>query len=166
MNQIIKILVVFLIIFVIYKTIKNMNAFNETDFADAIAVLKTRYPADICKQVEQMYRKETNNFKSVQYKKTGSAGMEAHSKIFPYGWLLFKDSWIKNPNSAPNETIYISENQTGIKKPFLAFRSVLYAADALARYIIKYGAGRWYSTNETAANKYMYELSLINTKYA
>lgn len=143
------------------KTTKSgvMNNFTEVDFKAAVLKASQFYTKEKLQIAEKLYRLETAHFSSLQYRRTGSAGMEKHSSIFPYGWTYIKDIWLKYPETAPKGTFEATEKLTGVKKPFLVFASVYAGLIALLLYIDKYGAGRWYSTD---SNKQATYLSNVN----
>jgi len=120
--------------------------------------VQAKYGKDIAQWVEKIYRLETNHFKSGQFKKTGSAGMIAASKIYPYGWLTPKKLWDSNPRMAPIGSVKMKENQ-GVVEEFLIFPTVEAAMLSLAIYISKYGnPARWYSTDPNKQAKYLSDL--------
>lgn len=165
--KIVLMLLTFLVILYVFKKVKVMaNYYTEKDFAAAIGALKSEFPAEILRTVERIYRLETRNFDSLQYKKTGTPGMEAHGAAFPYGWLLFERGWKENPASAPTGMLKMAESGTNISKPFLIFSAVIYPVRNLAQYVNTYGAGRWYSTKPDMQAVYIKRLNNIQTKYA
>jgi len=49
-----------------------------------------KYGEKFAKTLEQLFRLETNHFKSDQWLKTGTPGMIAFADSFPYGWSSLK----------------------------------------------------------------------------
>lgn len=122
--------------------------------------LKTEFGTDIAKNVERMYRLETAHFKSSQFKKTYSAGMERFSEEFPFGWGNELRNFVKEyPEYGTEEefsTLPFTESKTGKKKYFVKFPS-LEAAIMFLGYVMKQrknNAGSWYSTKEESQKRY------------
>lgn len=155
---------VFLIlIIVIMQQINSFKGFTELDFKEAIQ--KTNHSIQMKTLIEQMYRLESNNFKSLQYKFTGSPGMESHGENFPYGWTSLKNLWTTRPDLKPVGKKTFMENGTLIPKKFLVFPSVNAGIESLASYLTIYPAGRWYSTDPIKQAEYENKLSKIKTLY-
>jgi len=104
---------------------------------------------------------ETRHFKSKQFIYTGSAGMEAFRKQFPYGWNSAKNLWTVKKYAAPIG-YHIFTDHANRKRSFLAFKNPIYFAMYLDKYIDKYGVGRWRSTNKDVAAKYLATVNKIN----
>lgn len=128
--------------------------------------VRERYGEKIARWVEQIYRKETANFTSKQYLATYSAGMEAHADRYPYGWTTPAKLWKIKPEYRPVGVLKFRENQTGIMKPFLAFRNLEAAMMSLAAYLERYqNPGRWYSLDKEMQQRYINELATIRTQF-
>lgn len=136
---------------------------------EAIKTVAGVFGDEIARWVERIYRLETANFRSGQYLKTGSAGMERHAENYPYGWttpdkLLWSVSGFED--TRPVGFITMRENQTGRYKTFLKFASVEDGMLSLAAYIKRYRPGRWFSTNEEDAERYEEALLKQSVLYA
>jgi hypothetical protein len=138
----------------------------------ALRAIYAKYGKDMAIIIERMYRSETAHFKSLQYKKTGTGGMESFGSPPYYGWD--KEFFLLNPNYTPIGTTYLFENvglskQGGnvqIKdrpKEFIIFPSVLAAMEYLVFYINKYNGNyaRWHSTNSVVQETYKNILNKI-----
>lgn len=137
--------------------------FDENDFISAFRKIinEGRFNESIFPYVERIYRKETRNFDSLQYRKTGSPGMEAHGERQPWGWRSLLWVWRNNAELKPVGVIKMRENVTGIEKPFLVFPSVYAAIYALCVYLEKYPPARWYTTDKGKQAIYTRELNKI-----
>ncbi|OCG65577.1 hypothetical protein A9G48_10640 [Gilliamella sp. wkB18] len=138
----------------------------------ALRAIYEKYGKDMAIIIERMYRSETAHFKSLQYKKTGTGGMESFGYPPYYGWD--KEFFLLNPNYTPIGTTHLFENvglskQGGnaqIKdrpKEFIIFPSVLAAMEYLVFYINKYNGNyaRWHSTNSAVQEAYKNILNKI-----
>jgi|WetSurMetagenome_2_1015567.scaffolds.fasta_scaffold02016_6 hypothetical protein len=159
-----KILIVILLLagltFFIYIKMKPLSAFK-------IAIRKALklYPRSIVENCEKIFRIETNNFKSGQFKGTYSPGMESFSTNYPYGWKsLHTLIWSNNPQYAPVGTVPFIENGTGKTKYFVKFADVEDSVLTLCEFlkIHNNNAGRWFSTDATKQNEY--NNKLVNFK--
>lgn len=162
-----------LLLLVTGKTLNKTAATmpDENEIRDALQAIANRYGRDIAQTIERMYRIETNHFKSKQFAATGSAGMERHREKFPYGWFSMSDLWQRRPEIAPVGIWTAKEgvglmNDTPKTKAFLKFPSVLAAMTALAEYLQKYNAGRWYAgTDRARGEAYEKTLQKIKLRY-
>jgi hypothetical protein len=138
----------------------------------ALRAIYEKYGKDMAIIIERMYRSETAHFKSLQYKKIGTGGMESFGYPPYYGWD--KEFFLLNPNYTPIGTTHLFENvglskQGGnaqIKdrpKEFIIFPSVLAAMEYLVFYINKYNGNyaRWHSTNSAVQEAYKNILNKI-----
>jgi len=116
------------------------NNFDIGDFEDAMKVVKKNYP-QWAQLVEQVYRLESGNFTSTQYKQTGTAGMMVPAGAgWPfYGWskLFFST----HPHYAPLGSVddtnlkTLDPNWQGGKKIFVVLPSVEAGAMFLAYWL-------------------------------
>lgn len=124
--------------------------------------IKSLYGVEIARNVERIYRLETNHFKSVQFLRTYTAGMLSFSSRYPYGWTSFAPVWNANPQMEPNgywatdinKNIYI----------YLAFPTLEAGMFVLAGYLQKYSVGRWNTTNEANAKIYADKVAQIKAE--
>lgn len=149
--------------------------FTEQDALQALSRVKNLYGVDMARSIEKVARLETNHFKSLQYKTTGTGGMEAHGAAPYYGW--YSPFFIKNPEYTPIGTTDMLENEGASKiggnaqsnkpKAFVIMPSVeawmMFLADYAIRYKNNGGILRWYSTNKDSQNLYASTLAKINT---
>lgn len=148
----------------------KLNNFGQDDAKRAIKAVKKKYGEDVAILVEKLMRLETSHFRSDQYKKTGSGGMEigGKNKTYPYGWKQPVNFWESNPQYKPIGIYTRPENQTGIKKSFIVFPTVTAAALTLADILRQrnYNLGSWFSTNPTLQQSYNNAVKNIRTPYA
>jgi len=143
------------------KSFPGMQSLEE----QIISVLKEiadEYGIDTARNVEKVYRLETNHFKSGQFKRTFSPGMEKHKDTFPFGWKSMADYW-KSIDFSP-DFHSMPENKTGLMKTFIKFPNIRIPMKGLAMYIKKYGPERWYSMNPISQAKYRNALNSIKPK--
>lgn len=146
--------------------------FTENDAKQALEHIKREHGVDMAKTIERLYRWETAHFKSSQYKKTGSPGMEAHGSAPYYGW--HSRFWKINKELQPIGITEMFENAgmsaqggnaqvTDAPKGFLIFPSVYAAMAYLVDYINRYNGNyaRWYSTNSTKQQIYIKSLNSV-----
>lgn len=152
-----------------HKPMEVLKDANEANFKKSIETLKNEgYSDEVLRDVEKIFRLETNHFKSGQFKYTYSAGMEVHGSPrrgnLVFGWDI---RHFANNSKLPNDYIEMPENQTGIKKKFIKFNTLTDSVRTLANYINKYkNPARWYSTEPTQQAEYLNKLSNIKTLYA
>lgn len=163
-----KMYILFVIIIIsailLYFKLKNMDIKNE--FAIGLKKIKNKFGSDIAKNVERMYRLETNHFKSGQFSHTYSPGMESFGDEYPYGWhTLSEIFWNKYPIHAPVGFYSGVEGKTGKTKTFLKFPALISGMYTLAYFLKNYSnnPGRWYSTNKDSQSKYNESLNKIKT---
>ena len=126
-----------------------------TDVSDLVTPLKnvkTEFGEAIAKTVERIYRLETAHFKTNQWKKTFSAGMEKFADSFPYGWPELKQ-FVKEYPEYGSEKEYsykpFTEAKTGKTKNYISFPSPE-AGMMYLGYVMKKRnnvAGTWFSHN-------------------
>lgn len=152
---------VILAIYLVTNKIMNLKE----RFQISLEKVKKLYGNDIARNVEKIYRLETNHFTSDQFKKTFSAGQEGFSNNYPFGWD--NKFWENNPQFKPKKLIVMRENQTGLNKRFIKFPSMDAAVLTLADFLQRYNnnAGRWFSTEKDLQDSYIKKLNSINTKY-
>jgi hypothetical protein len=126
-----------------------------------------KYGKTMASNVEKLYRLETGNFTSLQYRITGTGGMEVHGPAPYYGWN--RSFFSKNSQYAPIGIFSIHENKglsaatkfsnkqvTSRAKQYLIMPSVEAGMMYLSNYIKSYGGNfaRWYSTDPTLQKTY------------
>ena len=127
------------------------NPFTEADAKSAVLYVLNKYGKDWAKVFEQVYRKETAHFTSLQFKLTGSAGMEV-------------GKWA---GKVPTEFVKIIENGPGKEKSFLKWNSTIDFAEYWIQYALRWDGNwaRWYSTNATLQNQYRSDSLKVTTRY-
>jgi hypothetical protein len=132
------------------------HMFNEQDGKDAVLAVKNKYGVDMARIVEKMLRWETGHFKSGQYKKAGSAGMEVGK------WSNI------NPDELEPYTIKMhdADKTDGIDE-FIVWKHPKYAALYLAAYIQRHKGNwaRWNTTNEAKQAVYRAKVDTIKSKF-
>ena len=116
----------------------------------------------VAENVERIYRLETADFTSGQFRKTNTAGMHAFNASFPFGWSLAADGLTPN-DFLP--TIAMNENAGGSFQ-WVVFRNLGEAIHFLGYFLNKYGnnAGRWKSTEPDQQRAYIDRLSAVDPK--
>lgn len=153
---IVVILIVVLLAVVAKKYFMPKN-YNEKDAVEGLAAVRSKYGVQMASIIEKMYRLETNHFKSEQYKRTGTGGMEAGKwQELPALGYKIKDLptiAMHDANTADGEDL------------FIVFPSVKDAMFYKAEYILRYDGNyaRWYSLDSGAQQNYMASLANIST---
>ena len=143
-----------LILAAIQKQKRRKRMFTEENAKEAINALKQVKGIDRAKLVEQMLRIETDNFKSKQYKLTGSAGMEDGKWRLKHLLPYFPGGKYK--------TITIQDNhRKGRYVKFIVWNSVKDFVFFLSDYIDRNGAQRWNPVNPD----YLAEVQKIKTLF-
>ena len=136
---------------------------------NAFQVAKLKYGSTIAGQAEQIYRKETRNFDSGQFRKTYTAGMEQATgkNDFPYGWGSLNDFLKLYPEyNGEFKLVQLTENNTGIQKKFIYFPTLEGAVMFLAYTINRRGRpGYWRAFDEDIASAYEKSLTSYPIKY-
>ncbi|MFJ7316688.1 hypothetical protein ACIQVE_28940, partial [Pseudomonas sp. NPDC098747] len=150
--------------------------FNEGDAKAALRIIYDKYGKDMATIIERMYRDETAHFKSRQYVKCGTGGMEAFGKPPYYGWD--GNFFSLHPQFTPTGIWEAFENKgmsgqggnaqiTDKKKRFIVFPSVLGGMEYKAFYIQKHNGNwaRWHSTNASIQATYKKHLEDIKSRF-
>jgi hypothetical protein len=129
----------------------NILKFTENDAKEALLKLSLINSTN-AKIIERIYRLETNHFKSLQFKMTGSAGMEV-------------GKWLGIPSNV--KSVEMVENGTGLKKRFIVWASCYDFVTYLSNYIDRYNGNwsRWYSTESTKQNLYKTKVNSIKNRF-
>lgn len=158
MKQAILITALIIALYLIFR--KKVNAkikegialFTENHARTAILAVKQKYGETMARTVEKMFRLETSHFRSEQYRKTGTAGMEA-------------GKWKDLPKNLPVIKMHDSDKTDGIDT-FIVWNPTDFAL-YLAAYITRHGGNfaRWYSLNSDAQKTYAQKVSAVKTKF-
>lgn len=178
------IIILIILIIVIRLMIKNkktiINKYNNMKqiYSDetlqlVFNKLKQKYPVEILKNAERIFRLETRHFTSGGLRLTNGAGMQATTNDFPYGWYSMKQFWLNNQYASPERISYIRENKqpdiagSGKIQMFLVFSDILAGIETLCYWlsINKNNAGRWFSTDKSKQESYTAKINQISTKY-
>lgn len=136
------------------------------DFYEASVKCARNFNYDILANAERIYRLETNHFKSKQYILTRSAGMEATTTKFPYGWTMFEPYWTKYPYLRPVGVTKLSENITTKPKIFINFLSVYQGLFCVCEFLRTHNnnPGAWFSKDPVSQTQYNEKIKYINPK--
>lgn len=134
----------------------------DEEIKKVLAEIANVYGQDTARNVEKVYRAETNHFKSGQYKKSGSPGMLKHATDFPYGWTVANNLWQNAAFRPIGDTTF---NVGGKDFTYLVFPDFKSAAFTLAEFIREYGPLRWNSLDATAQAKYKILLDSIMPRF-
>lgn len=170
-NKIIYLLLFIAAGFITLKIILKRNSMEAIKLAIQRA-LKV-FPKDIVENAERIFRLETNHFKSGQFLKTLSPGMEKFGEKYPYGWnTLDKIFWSKFPQYKPIGTSVHKEGTgvlgTGGKiKTFLSFPNMDASFFTLCAFLLHYknNPGRWFSLDANSQQTYNNSIYKINAKF-
>lgn len=116
------------------------------------------YGENYAREIEQLLRWESAHFKSLQWIEGNTAGMEATTQVFPYGWTSLLE-WATVMNIPPSKfsTFTMTENNTGVLKRFVRFPNIRSFINFVAWFIKNKRGGRignWYALNDTLASNY------------
>lgn len=120
------------------------------------------FGVEVAKNVERVYRLETANFTSGQFKRTNTPGMHAFSATFPFGWSLAADG-LTASDFWP--TIVMDENAGGTFQ-WVVFKDLGQAIHYVGYFLNKYdnNPGRWKSTDPTQQARYRDAVAAIEPK--
>ncbi|MFN5416040.1 MAG: hypothetical protein ACK5B9_03215 [Flavobacteriia bacterium] len=165
---------ILLILFIIFLGVLTFKYFRKMFITKPIGNAKEgfkwviqRYGVEYAKQLEQMFRKETAHFKSGQWLRTGTAGMEARSKKFPYGWNSLKEYANKNGlNENDFFLVQMTDNHDGRKPYFIGFKETKNSIKFTAWFIFNKRGGdivSWYRlpSDETREQRKNYFNSML-----
>jgi hypothetical protein len=150
------------------------SLFTVEDGKKALKVIYDKYGAEMATKIEKMYRCETTNFTSGQYKHCGTPGMEAVKGTSApyYGWGSMKKfqeqfpeyitvgTWSAMEGKGLSDEGGIAQNTT-TPKTFVKINSVLGAMEFVVYTLNKRGGqpGSWYSFDKDFQTKYDNEIS-------
>lgn len=156
--------ILLLFLFYLIRKNKKMNAnpynFDPTDpnyIQSQFDVIKNDFSQNVLELIEKIYRLETANFTSGQYRQSLSAGM-----------VYSVDNKISQWNLEGYDVIgFTNCFQVGGKCfRYVQFGSLAEGLRFLGNYIERHGnALRWYSTNPTMQNQYAQKLNGITPRY-
>lgn len=131
--------------------IEDKKEFTPEDAENALLTMAGKYNKQRAQILEKILRHETAHFKSGQYKKGGSAGMEA-------------GKWQDLPKNL--STYQMRDNLKGYMATFIKWGSVLQFLEYLNKYIDRYNGNwaRWNSTNEDRQNEYRKRVLSVTNK--
>src|SRR3990172_8354474 len=126
--------------------------FTADDAKNAILSIANRYGVDMAKTIEKMMRLETAHFTSLQYRKTGSEGME-------------DGKWSNLPY--PMDSIPMDDTHKDGLERFIVWKSVTDFATYLAEYINRHNGNfaRWNSLNPLAQIEYRSRVNSVIPRF-
>ncbi len=145
---------------------------TDAEILKGLQKVKEVYGLSHAKRLEQLFRNETAHFKSGNFLKTLSPGMEVGSKtIYPYGWSSLIEFWEINPQYKPIGTYSQTENSSKLAqkrgvRTFICFGSIEASMMSVA-HLIKLRGGRfgaWFSKNAVQQLNYEHELDKIKVR--
>lgn len=127
------------------------DLFTAEDAKNALEMLAETRGKEIAKIAERVLRWETAHFKSKQYKKTGSAGMEI-------------GKWENLP--ANMDSIPMIENNTGKVKRFVVWGNPYQFLNYFADYVERWNGNwaRWYSTQPKLQAEYRKKVNSVKNR--
>lgn len=127
---------------------------------DAIKRIAEEYGIETARNVEKMFRLETNHFKSQGYKKTNGAGMEAVRPVFPFGW---SSKYFVGVNYS-NDLVSMTDSG-GRKVKFIKFDTVYDGMKVIANWLQTHRVGNWYSNDPAKQQQYENKIANIRAQY-
>ena len=150
-------LYIYLALFVLYiLTIKKSIKKIMTE-KDALKRIYDEYGLETARNVERMFRLETNHFKSKGYQLTNGAGMEAVMKNFPFGWS--KKYFLGVDYS--NDLVHMTDSG-GRSVYFIKFGTTYDGMKVIANWLQSHRVGNWYSLDPNKQKEYETKISKIN----
>jgi hypothetical protein len=143
--------------FLFFKKDKNQvmdekKEFTPEDAESALLTMAGKYNKERAQLLERILRHETNHFKSGQYKKGGSAGME-------------DGKWFDLPKGSYT-TYKMRDNLQGYIATFIKWNSVLSFLEYLNKYIDRYNGNyaRWNSLDATRQAEYRNRVNAVKNR--
>ena len=123
------------------------------DVQDSFGSLMAEEGFDLGKfrDLERIYRLETNSYKSEQFKQTYSPGMEATSKDFPFGWTSLKTWCGTHSGACPDSVVTLNDNATGKATDYVAFPSLNAAMQFMYYWLQSHNASDWNPSSDYPA---------------
>jgi hypothetical protein len=142
---------------------------TESEILSGLAWVIDNYGRSFAENVERVLRWETAHFKSKQWIDGNTAGMEATTITFPYGWSSLSE-FVNDMDVDPSlfTTYTMVENNTGITKRFIRFPDAYTFIIFLAWFIKNKRGGRfgyWYSLDEASARRYENNIAGVVPRY-
>lgn len=164
-NKIILLVLILTVVILIYYFVFKKRVLMDKNDPKSVFPNLTNEP-ELNDIAERIYRKETAHFTSNIFQQTNGAGILAVSSQYPYGWLMLKNLWDKNPDIAP---VGIYDSPNGYS--YLIFPNLYAGAKAVAEIIKKrfdngQHAGYYNSTVPAIADQYRDELTNVHPKFA
>lgn len=136
---------------------------------EGLEKVSKRYGVEFARDIERAVRLETSHFKSGQWLRTGSAGMEATEKEFPFGWgSLKKFATARGLNANDFFTVEMNDTKKPGMERFIGWRETGTFIEYMAWFIqtVRGGyIGFWNSLNQDKAAKYMATIKHIDAKF-
>lgn len=159
------------LLFLFFRATKKKNEampISDENIKEALRKIYNEFGREKTERLEQLFRWETNHFKSGQFRGSGSPGMEPspnNNKVFPFGWTSLKN--FSNAYNIPSGAFFISgpytEGGTNKQKYFVGFPN-LYASMLFVMYVIGrrgWNFGKWRAFDETIAADYNNKLNTV-----
>lgn len=134
------------------KEMDTNKEFTPQDAEDALLTMAGKYGKERAQLLERILRHETAHFKSGQYKRGGSAGME-------------DGKWFELPKGSYT-TYKMKDNLLGYVATFIKWNSVLSFLEYLNKYIDRYNGNyaRWNSLNPTNQAEYRNRVNAVKNR--
>jgi hypothetical protein len=154
----------FILIFIILIAFFLITLKKDTNMIETIKKALRLYSRGVVNNAEKIFRLETNHFKSLQFQKTFSAGMQATGLLFPYGWSSLKRFWNTTPQYKPIGTEMMQDNQTKKTVSFVKFPTFEAAFISLCEILQKRNnnAGAYFSNLPEKQDYYIALISKID----
>ena len=141
---------------VLFALLFMQKEFTEADAKAAILAVKEKHGEEMARLIEKMFRLETRHFKSLQYRKTGTAGLTV-------------GKWPSPVPKTPTITLKTNPALDSAGRSQISY-IVWNPADFsefLAQYIKRYNGnfGRWYSTKPELQAAYAAKVNQIKNRF-
>lgn len=134
------------------KEMETNKEFTPQDAEDALLTMAGKYGKERAQLLERIMRWETDHYRSGQYKRGGSAGME-------------DGKWFDLPKGTYS-TYKMKDNLLGYMATFIKWNSVLSFLEYLNKYIDRYNGNfaRWNTTNKEAQEQYRKKINSVRNR--
>ncbi len=152
--------------FALYAFLKKRKEANNK--ISVFRKIREKYGIELAKNVERLFRFETNHFKQ-GFEGVYGAGMHPIGNTFPWGWGSLRSFWTQNPQYKPIGITKLQEGKGlqktgGGSKSYLQFPNFLAGAMTIAQtlYLRNNNPGSWFSTQATSQEQYNNAIGKIN----
>lgn len=142
---------------------KNTSLPSPEGYVQAFRDIADQYGVEYARNIERLYRLETNHFKSGGFLRSNTAGIVAKSNDFPYGWSSLA-KFLKANNLDESMVFLVPENNG---HTYVGFNSVYWGVMFTAWFIATVRDGNhlaWYGLTKERQEHYASVLEGVKAK--